>query len=123
MTTKSTQDRLTLSGIKLRPRIGVNAGERRFPQACSADITICGDFEAAAATDDLAHALDYTRILERVEEVAHAREYNLIETLAYQVARAVLQAFPAFRVHVKIRKLPAVLAGKIDYVEVEVEQE
>lgn len=123
MTTKSTLDRLILAGIKLHPRIGVSAGERRFPQACSADITICGDFEAAAATDELTHALDYTRILEHVEEVAHAREYNLIETLAYQVARAVLQAFPAFRVHVKIRKQPVVLAGRIDYVEVEVERE
>ena len=122
MVAKSTQDRLTLSGIRLQPRIGVNAGERRFPQACSADVTICGDFEAAAATDDLAHALDYTQVLEQVEEIAHSREYNLVETLAYQVARAVLQAFPAFRVHVKIRKQPAALSGRIDYVEVEVEQ-
>ena len=122
MVAKSTQDRLTLSGIRLQPRIGVNVGERRFFQACSVDVTICGDFEAAAATDDLAHALDYTQVLEQVEEIAHSREYNLVETLAYQVARAVLQAFPAFRVHVKIRKHPAALSGRIDYVEVEVEQ-
>lgn len=122
MTTKARQDRLALIGIKLRPRLGVTPGERRFPQTCSADITIWGDFEAAAATDDLSAAIDYSRILARIIEVAHQSEYNLIETLAYRLGRVVLEAFPAQRVSVKVRKQPASLAERLDHVEVEVEQ-
>jgi dihydroneopterin aldolase len=116
------QDRLALMGIKIRPRIGVTPGERRFPQACSADIVLWGNFEAAAATDDLSSALDYSRILAKVLEAADGREYNLVETLAYRLGRVVLENFPVERVTVKVRKQPASLADRLDHVEIEVEQ-
>jgi dihydroneopterin aldolase len=115
-------DRLTLSGIKLQPRIGVTPGERRFPQQCLAEVTLWADFEAAAATDSLAQAINYSRILEQVLETAHAHEYNLLETLAYRIARGILQSFPAGKVRVVVSKRPASLAAKLDHVEVEVEQ-
>jgi dihydroneopterin aldolase len=122
LTGRSRQDRLAIIGVRLRPRIGVTPGERRFPQACSADIAIWGDFETAALTDELSDALDYSKVLEKVVEVAHMREYNLLETLAYGIARAVLVGFRAQRVNVKVRKQPATLIDKLDYIEVEVEQ-
>ncbi len=122
MAAAARHDRVAIVGIRIRPRLGVTPGERRFPQACSADATIWGDFAAAASTDSLSEALDYSKILAKVIEVAHAREYNLLETLAYKIARAVLEAFPAERVNVKVRKQPASLVEKIDYVEIEVEQ-
>jgi len=115
-------DKLSLSGINLHPRIGVSPGERRFPQLCRADVTLWGEFIAAASADSLDKALDYRSILAKVVETAHDREYNLIETLAYQIARAVLRSFPVERVRVKVRKQPASMAAKLDYVEVEVEE-
>jgi dihydroneopterin aldolase len=115
-------DQILLSGIKLHPRIGVSEGERRFPQPCQADVTVWGDFEAAASTDSLDKAVNYSRVLEKVLETAHSVEYNLLETLAYRIARAVLQAFPAVRVRVRVRKRPASLLAKLDCIEVEVEE-
>jgi len=122
MAAKSRQDRLALMEIRLHPRIGVTPGERRIPQPCTADITVWGDFGAAAATDALPAALDYTAILARIVEIAHMREYNLVETLAYKLARGVLENFPVQRVNVKVRKRPAGLTDKLDHVEVEVDQ-
>ena len=122
MAAKSPQDRLSLVKIRLQPRIGVTPGERRIPQPCTADITVWGDFEAAAATDALPAALDYTAILARVVELAHMREYNLVETLAYKLARGLLETFPVQRVNVKVCKQPAGLADKLDHIEVEVDQ-
>jgi dihydroneopterin aldolase len=116
-------DRLTLANIKLMPRIGVTPGERRQPQLCQADVTVWGDFEAAAATDDLERALNYSRIHEKVVESAHAREFNLIETLTYQIARDILRSFPVRKVSVRLRKRPASLADKLDFIEVEAEEE
>lgn len=121
MAAKPVLDRIVLAGIRLQPRLGVTPGERRMAQSCTADLTVWGDFEAAAATDELAAALDYSRILAKVVEVAHEREYNLLETLAYRLGRAVLEAFPAHRVNVRVRKQPAALVGQLDHVEVEVE--
>ncbi|MBP1600562.1 MAG: dihydroneopterin aldolase [Acidobacteria bacterium] len=116
-------DRLTLANIRLMPRIGVTPGERRQPQLCQADVTVWGDFEAAAATDDLERALNYSRIHEKVVESAHAREFNLIETLTYQIARDILRSFPVRKVNVRLRKRPASLADKLDFIEVEAEEE
>ena len=101
MSSRPRQDRITLSGIRLRPRIGVTPGERRLPQSCQADLTVWGDFEAAATTDSLDRAIDYSRILSVVLETARAREYNLLETLAYRIAKDVLKALPAQRVGVR----------------------
>lgn len=116
------QDRITLAGIKIRPRIGVTPGERRLPQHCQADVVIYGDFEAAASTDALDRAINYSGVLATVLDTVNAREYNLIETLAYSLGRAVLQAFPAQRVVIRVRKRPMSLVEKVDFIEIEVEQ-
>ncbi len=114
-------DRITLAGIKIQPRIGVTPGERRLPQTCLVDVTLLGDFEAAAATDNLHNTVDYGKVLQQVLEIAHEREFNLMETLAYRLARHILQVFPARRVCVRLRKRPAVLGDKLEHVDVEVE--
>jgi dihydroneopterin aldolase len=122
LTYKTSQDQITLAGVKLYPRIGTGGEEKNAPQECLADLTLWSDFEAAAATDALEKSIDYCRVLLIMQETAAAQEYNLIETLAYRIVRAVLRSFPASRVRIKLRKRPAVLAGQIEYVEVEIEE-
>jgi dihydroneopterin aldolase len=117
------EDRITLSGVKLLPKIGVTPGERRLPQHCEADVVLVGDFEAAGSSDSLGKAIDYSKVLAKIIEVAHGSEYNLLETLAYRVSREVLKAFPARRVTVRVRKRPAALLECLDFIEVEVSQE
>ncbi len=121
MPDKIRNDRITLAGVKIQPRIGVTPGERRLPQSCWVELSLWGDFEAAAATDNLHNTVDYGKVLQRVLEIAHEREYNLMETLAYRLARQVLQLFPVRRVTVRLRKRPAVLGERLEHVDVEVE--
>jgi 7,8-dihydroneopterin aldolase/epimerase/oxygenase len=119
---KSSQDQITLVGVKLHPRIGTTPEERSVPQECHADLTLWGDFEAAAATDELDQSIDYCKVLLKAQETAGEREYSLLETLAYKIVRAVLQGFPVNRVRIRLRKRPAVLMGQIEHVEVEIEE-
>ena len=116
------QDRITLAGLKLFPRIGTTAEERSVPQECAADLLLWGDFEAAASTDALEDSVDYTRVLAIAQQTATSREYNLVETLAYKIVRNILQQFPVSRVCIKLRKRPSILAAEIDFVEIEVEE-
>jgi 7,8-dihydroneopterin aldolase/epimerase/oxygenase len=113
---------MTLAGIRLYPRIGVTAEERSVPQECQADLTLWGSFEAAAANDTLDRSVDYSQILSMAQKVAGAREYSLLETLAYGIVRSVLQSFPVARVRIKLRKRPLSLLKDLDFVEVEVEE-
>ena len=115
-------DRLKLAGIKIFPRIGVTPEERAAPQECQADVVISGDWSAAAASDDLSLSIDYCMILEKVRGVAAAREYALLETLAYVIAQSVLADFPVENVNVKVRKRPAVLRDLLDFAEIEIEE-
>jgi dihydroneopterin aldolase len=119
---KAPQGRITLAGVKLRPHIGISLEERSAPQECQADLTLWGDFEAAAATDALDRSIDYCQVLLKVQETAGEREYQLLETLAYKIVRAVLQDFPVSRVGIRLRKLPSILLDQIEYVEVEIEE-
>ena len=122
MVHKTCQDQMTLAGVKIYPRIGTSAEERSSIQECQADLSLWGDFEAAAATDDLNKSIDYCSVLSTIRRTAEASEYNLVETLAYRIARAVLQSYPVNRVRIKLRKRPAGLLGQIDFVEIEVEE-
>jgi 7,8-dihydroneopterin aldolase/epimerase/oxygenase len=119
---RTSEDRMTIAGIKLYPRIGVTAEERSVPQECQADLTLWDNFEAAAAADALDQSIDYCQILSAVQKVAEVHEYILLETLAYRIVRSVLQSFPVDRVRIKLRKRPSSLLKDLDFVEVEVEE-
>jgi dihydroneopterin aldolase len=118
---KKHADRITLSGVKIYPRIGVTSEERAAAQECQADLMVWGDFKAAAETDCLDHSVDYCQIVDAVHEIVAEREYQLLEALAYAIIQRVLNTFPVLKTRVKIRKRPAILIDKLDYVEVELE--
>jgi 7,8-dihydroneopterin aldolase/epimerase/oxygenase len=119
---KTRNDRITLAGIRIYPRIGTTPEERSNPQECEVDLSIWGDFRSAAAADSIDKSIDYCRVLEEVQGIAGAREYELVETLGHQISHTILQNFPVSRVNVKLRKRPAALLDQIEYIEMEVEE-
>lgn len=122
MTRKKQDDRITLAGIKIYPKIGVTVEERAEPQECEVDLSIWDNFEGAASQDSIESSIDYVRLLAVVQETASDGEFSLLETLAYKVVRTILEAFPISRSQVKIRKRPVSLLNQINYIEVEVEE-
>jgi dihydroneopterin aldolase len=116
------QDKMTLSAVRVFPRIGTTREEREASQECQVDLVLWGNFEAAASTDSLEQSIDYVRVLSVIRETASAQEYNLVETLAQRIVRNVLQSFPVSRVSVKVRKRPESLREKFGFVEVEIEE-
>lgn len=116
------RDRMTLADVRVFARIGVTGEERSAAQECRVDLDLYGSLRAAADRDDLDRSIDYCRILDCLEETAAEREYRLVETLACALVRGVLRDFPVFRARVRLRKRPAALAGRLGFVEVEVEE-
>jgi dihydroneopterin aldolase len=119
---KTLEDRITLAGAKLYPRIGTTLEERARPQECQADLTVWGDFKTAAASDSLDHSIDYCKVLKVMQQTASRQEYCLLETLAHKIVLAVLSGFPVSRACIKLRKRPSSLQGEVDFVEVEMEE-
>lgn len=95
--------------MPVRCVIGVHPHERGSTQELLVSVELDTDFSTAAATDDLADTLDYTRIAETVERCAVEGRFQLIETLAERLADLLLTT-TVDRVTVEIEK-PAALGA------------
>ena len=112
-------DRLVIHDLKAECRIGVFDWERERPQPIWIDLELAIDAAKAARRDDVQAAVDYGHLVTSVKGLAEGKTYQLLETLAEDVAALVLEEFrvPQVRVQVKKRALPG-----INYAAVEVER-
>lgn len=102
---------------------GTSAAEKETGRRFEVDCEITTDITKAAATDSLEKTIDYTRVYTLVEDLLRNNKYNLIETLAEQLADAVFESFDIERLKIRVRKRIPPVPGNIDCLEVETERE
>lgn len=73
--------------------IGVYDWEREVRQTVVLDLDMAGNNVLAAQSDDVADALDYAAVSSRVLNFIENSEFQLIETMAEQVAAIILEEF------------------------------
>jgi dihydroneopterin aldolase len=113
-------DRVILNGIVCRCLIGVDDDERLGARPLRIDLEVETDCREPGHSDDIASALDYRALAERVRGLAEASAFRLIEALAEAIAAAVLDEFPAVgAVRVRIEKPDAVPGVATVAVEIE----
>ncbi len=86
-------DIVYIRGLKTETVIGVYDWERNIRQTVVLDLEMAVNAAAAGATDEVADALDYAAVSERVLEYVHASHFKLIESLAERVAELVMTEF------------------------------
>jgi len=79
-------DRLSIRGLRVRGHHGVFDHEREDGQDFLIDATLDVDTRAAAASDDLADAVNYGTLAEQLAAVVAGPPFALIEKLAQQLA-------------------------------------
>lgn len=104
-------DHVALHGIDVFAHHGVHAAERELGQRFVVDVVMAADCEAAAASDQLEHAVDYAAVHRRVVETVGAGPCNLIEAVAGRLCRSLLEAFPVAQVTVTVGKPQAPIPG------------
>lgn len=97
-------DRITLSGIDVYAHHGVHPAERELGQRFVIDVTLQGDWSAAARSDALGQALDYVAVHRRILAVTASQSFHLLETLAERLCADLLQVFAVARVIVTVHK-------------------
>ena len=73
-------DRIVLTGMRFESRLGVTDEERELPQLVEVDLELEASLAAAAASDDIADAIDYVPIVERRARMAYGdreRDFQL----------------------------------------------
>jgi 7,8-dihydroneopterin aldolase/epimerase/oxygenase len=83
-------DTILLRDLTVAAVIGVHDWEREIEQTLVFNVDMAADVRKAAATDDLADALDYSAIAETITNVVRDGKFRLIETAAERVAERII---------------------------------
>jgi len=104
-------DKIFLNDLKIDTLIGIYEWERKAPQTLRFDFEMDYDIRAAAASDDIADTLDYGAIAQTVVGFVERSDYQLIETLAEDLASLLLSQYPIPRLTLSVTK-PVKLYGQ-----------
>jgi dihydroneopterin aldolase len=100
-------DYVSVKDLSVRAVIGVHAWERDVEQTLLVSVDMAPettDVRKAAASDDLADALDYSAVAETIAAVLRDGKFRLIETAAERVAGRLLADFPLSWLRLELRK-------------------
>ena len=110
MSPPRSEDRITLTGLRVHGRHGVHEHERVHGQEFVIDATVWLDLGPAAATDALPATLDYDALAQRAARIVGGEPCNLIETVAARIASDVLADQRVHAVEVTVHKPAAPLS-------------
>ena len=105
-------DKIKLSELKVKTIIGIWEWEKRNPQIISIDLEMSTDIKAAALTDSIDDALDYKAISKRIKQYSEENHFQLIETLAENLAQIILEEFKVEWVKLSVSKPYAIRGSK-----------
>jgi 7,8-dihydroneopterin aldolase/epimerase/oxygenase len=97
-------DRIELKGIEVVARHGVLEHEKQEPQVFRIDLTLYLDLSNAGTSDDLADTVDYGKLAQVAHDLVQSESHDLIESVAQQIATAVLDEPLVDRVRVTVHK-------------------
>ena len=86
-------DKVLITGLRASAVIGIYDWEREIRQNLRLDLEMQTDVRRAAASEDIADALDYEKISNRVRDFVEQSEFLLVETLAEQLAGLLIAEF------------------------------
>ncbi|MCM8538752.1 MAG: dihydroneopterin aldolase [Lentisphaeraceae bacterium] len=97
-------DKIYLTNINVDILIGINPEERINKQSVVINAVLKTDCKKVAQSDDISDAVDYSIIHDQIVEHANSTHYDLIETLAENVAAICLQNKAVAECTVKVDK-------------------
>jgi len=98
-------DRLTLHHIDFTAPCGVFPEERVHGMAYRADVTLFMDTSVPGHSDKLEDAVNYAEVARQVVEVASGEPRMLVERLAEDISRRLLERFPVAALELSVTKL------------------
>lgn len=116
-------DKMILKGLEFQACHGVLPREKQEKQPFIVDAVLYLDLTPAGTSDDLNRGIDYNRVYHTIKAVVEKNTFNLIETLAEQVAARLLKDYPVGAVEVTVKKPRAPIAGRFQYVAVHIRRE
>lgn len=115
-------DLIYIDDLHVRTIIGINPDERVNRQDVFISLTLETDTRAAAASDDIADAVNYRTLTKDVFEMVEQSEFLLVERLAEEIASLCLVDERVSSVRVRVDKPGALRFARSVAVEIERER-
>lgn len=97
-------DTIKITDLEVFYQVGVTEDERARAQRLLLSIEMTHDFTSAISRDDLADTIDYHAISQRLLRFGEDCHWQLIETLAADIAAMILEDFKPASVSVEVKK-------------------
>lgn len=115
-----SEDKITLTGLRVRGFHGVLPVERELGQDFVVDVVLTLDLRPAADSDDVSDTVHYGELAEQLAAVVAGEPVDLIETLASRLADVCLAGPRVTRTEVTVHKPEAPIAQAFSDVSVTV---
>ena len=99
-------DILTIKSLKISTKIGVHAWEQRIDQLLLIDLSL--ELDVQNCNENLEKTIDYSILCETVTEYVSTRSFQLIETVANEIARLIQKQFNINKLSVSVSKPHAI---------------
>ncbi|MCZ6843986.1 MAG: dihydroneopterin aldolase [SAR324 cluster bacterium] len=99
-----------LKNLQVECIVGVRPHERDTPQTLIVTLSFPWDFSAAAASESLSSTVNYSEVAESVRAFLQVGRYQLLETLARELAGHLGETYSLARLHLSVRK-PGAVSG------------
>lgn len=113
------KDKIVIKGLHCSIRVGVKKEEQEVRRNCELDITIFFDLSAAGVTDELERTVNYSKVIDMIQELAKQVQYKLLESFAYRLFEEIFSHTAAKAVHLRVKKMNPPIEGRFQYVGVE----
>ncbi|HKU13872.1 MAG TPA: dihydroneopterin aldolase [Steroidobacteraceae bacterium] len=112
-------DKIFLRSLAVECIVGIWEWERRVKQTVIIDLEMATDIRRAAASDHIDDTIDYKKVAKRLLAFVGESQFNLVETLAEQIARVVVTEFGVSWVKVCLNKQGAIRGARDVGIEIE----
>ena len=105
-------DIVFIEDLRIETVIGIYDWEREIRQTVALDVEMAFDNRVPAASDDIAHTLDYKAVSKRLISFVEEANFGLVETLAERCAGIIRDEFGVAWVRLKLSKPGAVTGAR-----------
>ena len=105
-------DKIILTDLRVDAVIGIWDWEKRNSQSISIHLEMQTDTKKISQSDSIEDALDYKAVSKRAKQFIQDSQFNLIETLAENLAQIILEEFNVQWLRLSISKPYAIRDSK-----------
>ena len=113
------EDKILIKGLHCSVRLGVKKEEQEVKRNCELDFWIYYDLTDAGRSDDLDLTVNYSRVIDIVQQLSQTVQYKLLESFAFRLFEEIFKSTTARKIRLRVKKMNPPIEARFQYVGVD----